>query len=305
MNKIAGVDEAGRGAVIGPLVVAAVSIEADSIDRLIELGVKDSKLLDRRSRIMLYNKILELGSSAVCIAEPKVIDEYVYRHALNLLEARMAAHVLSRLRPLLAYVDACDTKPERFSAMIASLLDKGDTPMMISSAHKADRDNVVVGAASIIAKVTRDIMVDGIKRRYGDFGSGYPSDIRTRRFIRDLLDGTIRKEGEGRGRVRGRGRGRGKGRGDVEIEEEEDYDTALHTTLSNRDESYTILAGIDVSYLDGTNFSSNSSSSGNNGYGYDHDRNGMNNSKRINTDCRFDFIRYSWRPVRSLLANNI
>ncbi|MFN4336310.1 MAG: ribonuclease HII [Candidatus Nitrosocaldus sp.] len=266
MNRIAGVDEAGRGAVIGPLVVAAVSIEADSIERLIELGVKDSKLLDRRSRITLYNRILELGSSAVCIAEPKVIDEYVCRHALNLLEARMVAHVLTRLKPLLAYVDACDTKPERFSAMIARMLDKNDTSMMISSAHKADRDNVLVGAASIIAKVVRDSIINDMKRRCGDFGSGYPSDIKTRRFIEHLLtDGIVEKE---------------------------DDDDAL----SNRDEHCSILASIDVSYLDGANCSN-----GNNSHGY-HSRNGMNNSERIN--YRFDFIRYSWKPVRLLLTNN-
>lgn len=262
MNKVAGVDEAGRGAVIGPLVVAAVSIEADSIERLTELGVKDSKLLDRRSRIMLYNRILELGSSAVCIAEPRVIDGYVRKHALNLLEARMFADVLSRLRPLLAYVDACDTKPERFSAMIARMLDKDVSMMMISSAHKADRDNVLVAAASIIAKVTRDSMVDDVKRRYGDFGSGYPSDIRTRRFIRYLFANGI------------------AGGDDANV------------SYSSIDEHNNLISITDVSHIKYVNEFNNTKSSSSN-----------NNDSRDHTSHRFSFIRYSWKPVRSLLAS--
>lgn len=250
LNKVAGVDEAGRGAVIGPLVVAAVAIDASSIDRLVELGVKDSKMLDRRSRMMLYSRILELCSTAICIAEPKVIDAYVYDHALNILEARMFAIALSKVKPSLAYVDACDTKPGRFSAMIARMLDDEDTGMMISAAHKADRDNVLVGAASIVAKVTRDSIVDDVKRRYGDFGSGYPSDGRTRRFIRHLFTS-----------------------GAVEDE--------LRTSDS-RYKPHNNINSIDISNIKLH-------------LHYDSmDDNGSN---------RFSFIRYSWKPVRSLLAN--
>ncbi|GBC74240.1 Ribonuclease HII [archaeon HR05] len=252
LNRIAGVDEAGRGAVIGPLVVAAVAIDASSVDRLIELGVKDSKMLDRRSRMILYSKILELCSTAVCIAEPRVIDAYVYEHALNVLEARMFAIALSKLKPLLAYVDACDTKPERFSAMIARMLDDEDIGMMISAAHKADRDNVLVGAASIVAKVTRDSVVDGVKRRYGDFGSGYPSDGRTRRFIRYLFTSGVAEDESG-------------------------------TSDSSRSKSHSNLISIDVSDIKLHHF---------------HD-----DSMDDNGSSRFSFIRYSWKPIRSLLAS--
>ncbi|MCS7141492.1 MAG: ribonuclease HII [Candidatus Nitrosocaldus sp.] len=270
LSRVAGADEAGRGAVIGPLVVAAVAVDASEIDTLIELGVRDSKLLDGRSRMRLYSRIVELGECAVCVAEPRVIDRYVHNHALNILEARMFAHVLSRLKPLLAYVDACDTRPERFSAMIARVLDGGDdhgddhgdcdcdgeydgedddydASIMISSAHKADRDNVLVAAASIVAKVTRDRMIDDMRRVYGDFGSGYPSDRRTRRFIEDLLtSGAIRSE----------------------------YNSGR----------YYRPPGVDVIHLkDDTE------------EGYD----GYCSATRR----RFDFIRYSWRPVRALLAS--
>ncbi|MEM2923240.1 MAG: ribonuclease HII [Candidatus Nitrosocaldus sp.] len=253
MNRIAGVDEAGRGAVIGPLVVAAVAVDAPSIDRLIELGVKDSKMLNRRSRMILYSKILELGSTAVCIAEPKVIDAYVYEHALNLLEARMFAHVLSKLKPSLAYVDACDTKPERFSAMIASMLDDNGTGMMISAAHKADRDNVLVGAASIVAKVTRDSMVDDVKRMYGDFGSGYPSDSRTRRFIRYLFTN-------------------GKA-----------WDECRASDSSTDEPHNNFISMVDVFNIK-----------------YVHN---FHDDSRDDRSYRFSFIRYSWKPVRSLLVS--
>lgn len=192
MGIVAGVDEAGRGSVIGPLVVSAVAVDARKIPLLEQIGVKDSKLLNAKARDMLYNKIIGIADKyAVCIAEPNVIDAYVSKGMLNMLEAKMFADAIAKINPALAYVDACDVNPARFAERVATLLNNS---IMLSASHKADARNVVVGAASIIAKVARDDYIKRLKERYGDFGSGYPSDSKTMRFIAYTLNKGIRLE---------------------------------------------------------------------------------------------------------------
>lgn|GEM_PF-106015 len=198
LNTIAGVDEAGRGSVIGPLVVCAVAIDATKISMLKEIGVRDSKLLSATVRDRLYDKIINIVDGyAICIAEPKVIDAYVNRNALNMLEAKMFAQVIAEVKPSLAYIDACDINPARFTKVIASSLSsyyKLQFTTMLSASHKADKRNVLVSAASIIAKVTRDKAIERLKSIHGDFGSGYPSDAKTIRFINHMLSKGITLE---------------------------------------------------------------------------------------------------------------
>ncbi len=197
LNTIAGVDEAGRGSVIGPLVVCAVAIDATKISMLKEIGVRDSKLLSATVRDRLYYEIINIVDEyAVCMVEPKVIDTYVNRNALNILEAKMFAQVIAEVKPSLAYIDACDINPTRFTKAIASSLSsyKLQFTTMLSSSHKADKRNVLVGAASIIAKVTRDKAIERLKSIHGDFGSGYPSDAKTIRFINHMLSKGITLE---------------------------------------------------------------------------------------------------------------
>jgi ribonuclease HII len=197
LNTIAGVDEAGRGSVIGPLVVCAVAINATKISMLKEIGVRDSKLLSATVRDRLYDEIINIVDEyAVCIVEPKVIDAYVNRNALNMLEAKMFAQVIAEVKPSLAYIDACDINPARFTKVIASSLSsyKLQFTTMLSASHKADKRNVLVGAASIIAKVTRDKAIERLKSIHGDFGSGYPSDAKTIRFINHMLSKGITLE---------------------------------------------------------------------------------------------------------------
>ncbi len=193
MSVVAGVDEAGRGSVIGPLIVSAVAVDASKITLLEHIGVKDSKLLNAKARDMLYSKIVGIADKyAVCIAEPRVIDAYVSKGMLNMLEAMMFADAIAKVNPALAYIDACDINPARFAERVASLLN--NNAIMLSAAHKADRRNVVVGAASIIAKVTRDDYIKKLKGKHGDFGSGYPSDTKTMRFIAYTINKGMRLE---------------------------------------------------------------------------------------------------------------
>ncbi len=187
---VAGVDEAGRGCVIGPLVVAGVMLKAEHLPSLIELGVKDSKLLTPKKREALYPEIIRLTQNHQTIKLlPYQIDKVVGSartlHKLNRLEAQTMAQIIEALKPDEAYVDAADTVEHRFGNHIRECL---KTKTRIISKHKADRIYPVVSAASIIAKVERDREIASLKVEYGNFGSGYLTDGKTMIFLRQLLE---------------------------------------------------------------------------------------------------------------------
>jgi ribonuclease HII len=187
---IAGVDEAGRGCVIGPLVVAGVMMKAEVLPFLTELGVKDSKLLTPEKRELLYPAILQLTEKYHTIkVQPSQIDKAVDSarrlHKLNRLEAQIMAQIIETLKPDEAYVDAADTVEHRFGNHIRECL---KVKTRIVSRHKADRIYPVVSAASIIAKVERDREVAVLRAEWGDFGSGYLTDGKTMTFLRLLIE---------------------------------------------------------------------------------------------------------------------
>jgi ribonuclease HII len=186
---IAGVDEAGRGCVIGPLVIAGVAIKTENIQQIIELGVKDSKLLTAKKREALYPEIIKIVQSYHTIQVlPYVIDKAVYSkkklYKLNRLEAQTMAKIIEHLKPDEAYVDAADVIQDRFGEHIQECLTVKTT---IISKHKADRTFPVVSAASVIAKVERDRAIEDLKVKYGDIGSGYLTDDKTTIFLKRLL----------------------------------------------------------------------------------------------------------------------
>ena len=187
---VAGVDEAGRGCVIGPLVVAGVIVKAENLPFLSELGVKDSKLLTAKKREEFYPEIIRLAEKYQTIKVlPHEIDKAVESarklHKLNRLEAQTMAQIIEVLKPDEAYVDAADTVENRFGNHIKECL---KIKTRIISKHKADRIYPVVSAASIIAKVERDREIASLKVEYGDFGSGYLTDGKTMDFLRRLLE---------------------------------------------------------------------------------------------------------------------
>jgi ribonuclease HII len=187
---IAGVDDAGRGAVIGPLVIAGVVLEADDLPKLKEIGAKDSKLLSPHRREILSAEIRKIVKKyAVLKLQPDEIDAVVRSgrklHKLNWLEAYTMARVIDTLKPDKVYVDASDVLEERFKQHILECL---SFKVDIVSEHKADRNYVAVSAASIIAKVERDKEISLLAEVYGDFGSGYPSDPRTMHFLEKLME---------------------------------------------------------------------------------------------------------------------
>ena len=119
------------------------------------------------------------------IIEPKIVDEYRKRNKLNELNREAFERLISKLNPNVAYVDAADVNEHRFGSQIkASLTNKNDTDVI--SMHKADAKIEVVAAASIIAKETREKEIEKLKDKIGDFGSGYPSDERTIKFLKSF-----------------------------------------------------------------------------------------------------------------------
>lgn len=200
---LAGVDDAGRGSVLGPLVIAGVSIKESKVPKLVELGVKDSKLLSPSRRRKLFGEIKGLAERVTwTMISPTDIDQCVLNGVrlfrLNYLEARHMAIVLSRMSYDLAYVDCCDTDQKRFGRLIEELLVNeksagafGVPPRNLKgnilSEHHADRNYPVVSAASIIAKVTRDSYISKLHKKHGLFGSGYPSDPDTLEFLRGFI----------------------------------------------------------------------------------------------------------------------
>ncbi len=178
---ICGVDEAGKGPVLGPLVVAAVAV--DNAKDIENLGIKDSKQLTPAKRKELADLIKNKFSFAIEIIEAERVDEYRRQNKLNDLNREAFEKLISKLDPNVAYVDAADVNEHRFGKLIKEkLTNEKDTDVI--SMHKADAKIDVVAAASIIAKEARENEIMKLKKEIGDFGSGYPSDERTIKFLK-------------------------------------------------------------------------------------------------------------------------
>lgn len=182
---VGGVDEAGRGSIVGPLIIAGISIRESKVALLHKMGVKDSKALNPKVRARLFVEIMKVIDS-VCIhkIDPVEVDDSVSFKGLNRLEARVMASVINAIGADEVYVDCCDVNPQRYREYMECHL---TCKPKLYSLHHADVINMVVSAASIIAKITRDQEIQHICSRYGSIGSGYPSDERTMRFIREWV----------------------------------------------------------------------------------------------------------------------
>ncbi|MEX0862708.1 ribonuclease HII [Nitrosopumilus sp.] len=177
--QICGVDDAGRGSMLGPLVIAGVSLDKKNLKKLSALGVKDSKKLSPQLREQLYKKIIKIVDDYyIAKISSKSIDVSVKKHGLNDLEAKYMAKVVSKLNSHTSYVDSCDVNPARFGREISRMSDNHK----IKSYHHADSRFVIVSAASILAKVTRDKAIMKLRKDH-NLGSGYPSDPITVKFV--------------------------------------------------------------------------------------------------------------------------
>lgn len=185
---IAGVDEAGRGPALGPMVIAVAVIEKEDEEQFVEMGVKDSKLLTREQRNEYFPKIKamvkEYGSVHI---EAMELDELMERKSLNEIEAMKIGKMLNELKikPELVFVDSPDFVESNFGERIQRYL---NFKIQIRSEHKADINYPVVSAASVIAKVERDFVIDKLAEEFGFMGSGYSHDENTIKFIENWLN---------------------------------------------------------------------------------------------------------------------
>ncbi len=179
---ILGIDEAGRGSVLGPMVIAGI-IVPEKMEKVLErMGVKDSKRLTPNRRTILSRKLRKMFDYEIVVISAREIDELRANGVnLNEIEKNAMESIILKLKPEKAIVDAVDVKAERFQENLCK-----DTGIDVIAEHKADDKYVEVSAASIIAKAERDLLISEINKEFiksGGIGSGYPSDPTTKKFL--------------------------------------------------------------------------------------------------------------------------
>lgn len=169
------------------MVLCGICFPNSKLAFLKEIGVKDSKKLSPKRRKELAIKLRESCYSLKVISiSPQEIDErYQKKISLNQLEELKMAEIANNLKPFIIILDAADVNERRFGKSIEKLLSY--SPKKIISKHKADDTYPIVSAASIVAKVERDFLIEQLHNEYGDIGSGYPSDEKTINFLRNYI----------------------------------------------------------------------------------------------------------------------
>lgn len=176
-----GVDEAGKGPVLGSMFAAAVRAPRNVLPD----GIDDSKRLSERRRETLAERLraddrIEIGLAEITVDR---ID------AGNMNDLTVVAHVEAAAAVVapgdIGHCDAGDVDATRFATRVESRI---ETPVTIDATHGADESDALVGAASILAKSEREAHVAALGERIGDFGSGYPSDPNTREFLRTYFE---------------------------------------------------------------------------------------------------------------------
>jgi len=177
-----GVDEAGKGPVLGSMFATAVRADPAALPE----GVGDSKDIVPAERERLDERIRSVAES-VAVAEIPVSRIDDPETDMNTLTVDAHAQALSGVArgELAGTVDAGDTDADRFGRRVA---ERVEPEIQLTAEHGADETDPLVGAASIVAKVARDSHVAALSTSYGDVGSGYPSDPTTREFLADYVD---------------------------------------------------------------------------------------------------------------------
>jgi ribonuclease HII len=185
---VAGVDEAGRGPVLGPMVFSVVVLDEKDQKKLSSWGVTDSKLLAKDVREELFDKITSLAKEYKILAlQPQEINEWMKSASLNDIEAIKTAEMINSLEssPEVIYIDCPDVRPKRYEQNINNLCEKNS---LLVAEHKADMRYKSSAAASILAKVTRDKAIDDLAKVHGNIGCGYCHDVNTQKWIDDYWD---------------------------------------------------------------------------------------------------------------------
>jgi len=191
---ILGIDDAGRGPVIGPMVLAGCLVTSETQKELKRLGVKDSKELTQKRREMLAEKVKEIAETfEVVMATPDEIDcNFNDGSNLNKLEAQKMAEIINKINKgygrIKVIIDCPSTGILKWTDYLKTHIENLSNLEVVCE-HKADKNHVSVSAASIIAKSTREKEMDKLKEIYGtQIGSGYCSDPTTIMFLEKHAD---------------------------------------------------------------------------------------------------------------------
>jgi len=184
---IAGIDEAGRGPVLGPMLMAICVIDSKDNTMFKKLGVKDSKQVPKDDRERLYKEIKKSAIEYHHInIDANEIDKQREKESLNYIETKMAAKLINKLKNKVdyIYVDCPQTSTEKYKDNLYALIDI-ETKLVVE--NKADINYVCVSCASIIAKVERDAVLENLEKELGiELGCGYPHDETTLKAIKKL-----------------------------------------------------------------------------------------------------------------------
>lgn len=188
MPTILGLDEAGRGPVIGPMVICGYLVEEKDEPRLKELGARDSKLLSdsRRRELEIHLKKIAKDFVLATISASE-LDRMMEDHNLNRIEIAKMQEIINLLNPDTVIIDSPETNTGKFCQKIREGVKKKGIEIICE--NHADSKYPSVSAASILAKVARDNAVEKIKKGVNfDFGTGYSHDERTIKFLKDWYE---------------------------------------------------------------------------------------------------------------------
>ncbi|HSB47363.1 MAG TPA: ribonuclease HII [Candidatus Bilamarchaeum sp.] len=180
MDLIAGVDEAGRGPVIGPLVICLAFCKRDDEKALRKLASKDSKQLSPKQREEAYAELKKFVTFRWIEISASDLNTLMATMSLNDIEAKVMADLIKKLGDGDIMIDM----PDRYSWTFRKRMEKFGV-RRFEAEHKADEKYPIVAAASICAKVHRDLKIEEIKKATCDFGSGYSSDQKTIDALKD------------------------------------------------------------------------------------------------------------------------
>ena len=180
--KTLGLDEAGRGCVLGPLVIGGFLAEESDAQALLNAGADDSKRLTHKKRLEIREALRPLGQTLIKEITPAEIDA----GNINTLEEEAFAAMIIASQPDHVIIDApCNPRGiPAFEERLTGRLRQANCPIpRFTIQPKADANFSICGAASIFAKVHRDAAIEAI----GAVGSGYPSDPVTRRWLSGFI----------------------------------------------------------------------------------------------------------------------
>jgi len=184
--KILAIDEAGRGPVIGPLVMCGYLIDKKKLPKLKDIGVNDSKLLTHAKREQLFPKLKKICDDFIVLkVSAKQIDKLRTKSNLNKIEIEKMQHIINLFDADKVVVDAIEANTTKFHSKVMKNVENKKVKLIAE--NYADAKYHEVGAASIIAKVSRDKEIHKMHKKYGNFGTGYPSDERTIKFLKDWI----------------------------------------------------------------------------------------------------------------------